>query len=159
MSKRDYYKVLDVPRTATEADIKKAYRRLAMKYHPDRNPGDHAAEEKFKEAAEAYAILADSEKRSLYDRFGHAGVKSAAGAGLETTRVTCAVWTVEPLVPVMVSGYEPGATLEVVVTASVDAPPPVTVEGVNDPLAPVGRPDTVSATLPLKPPVGVTFVV
>ena len=81
MSKRDYYEILGVGKTASEADIKSAYRKQAMKYHPDRNPGDHAAEEKFKEAAEAYAILADSEKRSLYDRFGHAGVKSAAGAG------------------------------------------------------------------------------
>ena len=81
MAKRDYYEVLGVEKSASADDIKKAYRKLAMKYHPDRNPGDHAAEEKFKEAAEAYAILADSEKRSLYDRFGHAGVKSAAGAG------------------------------------------------------------------------------
>ena len=81
MSKRDYYEILGVAKTASDGDIKSAYRKQAMKYHPDRNPGDHAAEEKFKEAAEAYAILADSEKRSLYDRFGHAGVKSAAGAG------------------------------------------------------------------------------
>ena len=81
MSKRDYYDILGVAKTASDSDIKSAYRKQAMKYHPDRNPGDHAAEEKFKEAAEAYAILADSEKRSLYDRFGHAGVKSAAGAG------------------------------------------------------------------------------
>jgi molecular chaperone DnaJ len=81
VSKRDYYEILGVAKTANDSDIKSAYRKLAMKYHPDRNPGDHAAEEKFKEAAEAYAILADSEKRSLYDRFGHAGVKSAAGAG------------------------------------------------------------------------------
>jgi molecular chaperone DnaJ len=81
VSKRDYYEVLGVARTASDGDIKSAYRRLAMKHHPDRNPGDHAAEEQFKEAAEAYAILADAEKRSLYDRFGHAGVKSAAGGG------------------------------------------------------------------------------
>jgi molecular chaperone DnaJ len=81
VSKRDYYDILGVAKTASDSDIKSAYRKQAMKYHPDRNPGDHAAEEKFKEAAEAYAILADSEKRSLYDRFGHAGVKSAAGAG------------------------------------------------------------------------------
>ena len=81
MSKRDYYDVLGVIRTASETEIKSAYRKLAMKYHPDRNPGDKAAEEKFKEAAEAYAILADGEKRSLYDRFGHAGVSSAAGGG------------------------------------------------------------------------------
>jgi molecular chaperone DnaJ len=81
VSKRDYYDILGVVKTATDGEIKSAYRKQAMKYHPDRNPGDHAAEEKFKEAAEAYAILADTEKRSLYDRFGHAGVKSAAGAG------------------------------------------------------------------------------
>ena len=81
MSKRDYYDVLGVDRSASDTDIKSAYRRLAMKHHPDRNPGDKAAEEKFKEAAEAYAVLADSEKRSLYDRFGHRGVSSAAGAG------------------------------------------------------------------------------
>jgi len=81
VSKRDYYDVLGVAKTASDSDLKSAYRKLAMKHHPDRNPGDKAAEEKFKEAAEAYAILADGEKRSLYDRFGHAGVKSAAGAG------------------------------------------------------------------------------
>ena len=81
MSKRDYYEVLGVARTATEVEIKSAYRRQALKYHPDRNPGDKTAEEKFKECAEAYAILADAEKRGLYDRFGHQGVSSAAGAG------------------------------------------------------------------------------
>ena len=81
MSRRDYYEILGVARTASDGDIKSAYRKLAMKYHPDRNPGDKAAEDRFKECAEAYAILADTEKRSLYDRFGHAGVKSAAGAG------------------------------------------------------------------------------
>ena len=81
MSKRDYYDILGITRAATDVEIKSAYRKLAMKYHPDRNPGDHKAEEKFKEAAEAYAILADSDKRSLYDRFGHAGVSSASGAG------------------------------------------------------------------------------
>ena len=81
MSKRDYYEVLGISRNASDAEIKSSYRKLAMKYHPDRNPGDKAAEEKFKEAAEAYAILADAEKRSLYDRFGHAGVSSAAAAG------------------------------------------------------------------------------
>ena len=81
MSKRDYYEVLGVSRSATETEIKSAYRKLAMKHHPDRNPGDHTSEERFKEAAEAYAILADAEKRSMYDRFGHAGVSSAAGAG------------------------------------------------------------------------------
>jgi molecular chaperone DnaJ len=81
VSKRDYYEILEVTRTASDGEIKSAYRKLAMKYHPDRNPGDKNAEDRFKEAAEAYAILADTEKRSLYDRFGHAGVSSAAGAG------------------------------------------------------------------------------
>ena len=81
MSKRDYYEILEITRTASETEIKSSYRRLAMKFHPDRNPGDKAAEDKFKEAAEAYAILADAEKRGLYDRFGHQGVSSAASAG------------------------------------------------------------------------------
>ncbi len=80
MSRRDYYEILGVSREATDQHIKSAYRKLALKYHPDRNPGDTQAEERFKEAAEAYAILADTEKRQLYDRFGHAGV-SGAGAG------------------------------------------------------------------------------
>jgi molecular chaperone DnaJ len=77
VSKRDYYEILGVAREATDQQIKSAYRKLALKYHPDRNPDDHKAEESFKEAAEAYAVLADREKRGLYDRFGHAGV----GAG------------------------------------------------------------------------------
>src|SRR5919107_567654 len=82
MSKRDYYEVLAVSRTATDQEIKSAYRRLAVKYHPDKNPNDAAAEEKFKEAAEAYSVLSDPEQRKRYDRFGHAGVSSsAAGAG------------------------------------------------------------------------------
>ena len=76
--KKDYYKVLDVPKTATEADIKKAYRRLAMKYHPDRNPGDYEAEERFKEAKEACEVLTDAQKRAAYDQYGHAGVEAAA---------------------------------------------------------------------------------
>jgi len=79
VSKRDYYEVLGVAKTATEVEIKSAYRKLAMKFHPDKNPGDHTAEDKFKEAAEAYAILAEPEKRAMYDRFGHAGVTSAPG--------------------------------------------------------------------------------
>jgi len=81
MSKRDYYKVLDVPKNATEAEIKKAYRRLAMKYHPDRNPNDHEAEDKFKEAKEACEVLTDAQKRAAYDQFGHAGVEAASRAG------------------------------------------------------------------------------
>lgn len=80
MAKRDYYDVLGVDRNASEADIKKAYRRVAMKYHPDRNPDDKGAEEKFKEASEAYEVLSDAEKRAAYDRYGHDGV-SGAGAG------------------------------------------------------------------------------
>ncbi|HEX7177891.1 MAG TPA: molecular chaperone DnaJ [Pyrinomonadaceae bacterium] len=79
MSKRDYYEVLGVARTATEQEIKSAYRRLAVKFHPDKNPGNAGAEEKFKEGAEAYAVLSDSEQRARYDRFGHAGVSSSAG--------------------------------------------------------------------------------
>src|SRR5918911_2797040 len=81
MAKRDYYEVLGVSRGATEAEIKSAYRKLAVRYHPDKNPGDAAAEEKFKEAAEAYSVLSDAEQRRRYDRFGHAGVSSSAGAG------------------------------------------------------------------------------
>ena len=79
MAKRDYYEVLGVDTSADEKDIKKAYRRVAMKYHPDRNPDDPQAEEKFKEATEAYDVLTDAEKRAAYDRFGHAGVESQMG--------------------------------------------------------------------------------
>ncbi len=79
MSKRDYYEVLEVTRTATDTEIKSAYRRLAIRFHPDKNPGDASAEEKFKEAAEAYGVLADADQRQRYDRFGHAGVSSGAG--------------------------------------------------------------------------------
>lgn len=88
MTRRDYYEVLGVARDASEQDIKSAYRKLALKYHPDRNPGDHQAEERFKEAAEAYAVLADSERRAVYDRFGHAGLNAqgpGAGQGFDPT--------------------------------------------------------------------------
>lgn len=81
MAKRDYYEVLGVSKNATEDELKKAYRRLAMKHHPDRNAGDDSAEEKFKEAKEAFDVLSDSRKRSAYDQFGHAGVDPSAGAG------------------------------------------------------------------------------
>ncbi len=81
MSKRDYYKVLDVPKNAAEADIKKAYRRLAMKFHPDRNPDDSQAEGKFKEAKEAYEVLTDAQKRAAYDQHGHAGVEAINRGG------------------------------------------------------------------------------
>src|SRR6478735_4055441 len=80
-SKRDYYEVLGVAKNADEAEIKKAYRRIAMKFHPDRNPDDPKAEEKFKEASEAYEVLSDAEKRKAYDQFGHAGVNSQFGGG------------------------------------------------------------------------------
>src|SRR6187455_1297369 len=71
MAKRDFYEILGVAKTASADEIKKAYRKVAMQYHPDRNPGDKASEEKFKEAAEAYEILSDPDKRAQYDRFGH----------------------------------------------------------------------------------------
>lgn len=79
MAKRDYYEVLGVSRDATEGDVKKAYRRLAMKHHPDRNVGDASAEERFKEAKEAFEVLSDQRKRAAYDQFGHAGVDPTAG--------------------------------------------------------------------------------
>ena len=81
MAKRDYYEVLGVEKGASEAEIKKAYRKTAMKNHPDQNPGDADAEKRFKEAAEAYAVLSDREKRARYDQFGHAGVDGASGGG------------------------------------------------------------------------------
>jgi len=81
MSKRDYYEVLGVERSADDKEIKKAYRRLAMKYHPDRNPDDAEAEERFKEATEAYEILSDDQKKAAYDQYGHAGVDPNAGGG------------------------------------------------------------------------------
>lgn len=81
MSKRDYYDILGVARSADEKEIKSSYRKLAIKYHPDKNPGDHEAEEKFKEAAEAYDILSNPQKRQRYDQFGHAGNSASGGYG------------------------------------------------------------------------------
>ena len=83
VSKRDYYEILSVTRTATEQEIKSSYRKLALKFHPDRNPGDKESEERFKEAAEAYAVLIDTDKRHMYDRFGHAGLGGAATGGFD----------------------------------------------------------------------------
>ena len=81
MSKRDYYEVLEISKSASAEEIKKAYRKMAIKYHPDKNPGDKEAEEKFKEAAEAYEVLSDDNKKARYDQFGHAGMGGAAGGG------------------------------------------------------------------------------
>src|SRR5271163_3658898 len=81
MSKRDYYEILGVTRTSTEIEIKKAYRQMALKFHPDKNPGNKEAEEKFKEAAEAYDVLSTPEKKQRYDQFGHQGMGGGAGAG------------------------------------------------------------------------------
>ena len=81
MAKRDYYEVLGVAKGASSDEIKKAYRKLAMQHHPDRNPGDKAAETKFKEAAEAYEVLSDEQKKGRYDQHGHAGVEGMGHAG------------------------------------------------------------------------------
>ena len=81
MSKRDYYEVLGVAKDCGDEELKKAYRKLAMKHHPDRNPGDHTAEEKFKECNEAYEVLTDAQKRAIYDKYGHEGLSRTAGAG------------------------------------------------------------------------------
>jgi DnaJ-class molecular chaperone len=86
-AKRDYYEVLGVSRTVTEVELKSVYRKLALQFHPDRNPNNPDAEEKFKEVSEAYAVLADSDKRAAYDRYGHAGLGGSAGqaAGFDPT--------------------------------------------------------------------------
>ena len=81
MSKRDYYEILGVSKNSTETEIKKAYRQKAIEFHPDKNPGNHAAEEKFKEAAEAYEVLSNPEKKQKYDQFGHAGLGNQGGFG------------------------------------------------------------------------------
>jgi molecular chaperone DnaJ len=81
VTKRDYYEVLGVERGTADQELKAAYRKLAMQFHPDRNPGDHSAEEKFKEAAEAYSVLSDPQKRAAYDAYGHQGVAGMGGGG------------------------------------------------------------------------------
>ena len=78
---QDYYETLGVSKNSSESEIKSAYRKVAMKYHPDKNPGDNDAEEKFKQAAEAYSVLSDNDKRARYDQFGHAGVNQANSGG------------------------------------------------------------------------------
>src|SRR4029078_13391226 len=85
MAKRDYYEVLGVGKTASQQEIKSAYRKIAVRDHPDKNPGDKEAEERFKEAAEAYAVLSDADKRARYDRFGHQGVAGAGAGGYDPT--------------------------------------------------------------------------
>lgn len=84
MAKQDYYKLLDLPKSATAEEIKKSYRRLAMKFHPDRNPDNPEAEHKFKECKEAYEVLTDTQKRAVYDQFGHAGLEGSRGGGFNT---------------------------------------------------------------------------
>src|SRR6478609_3341259 len=81
MSKRDFYEILGVSKSASQDEIKKAYRKVAMQFHPDRNPGDKVAEERFKEAAEAYEVLSDADKRAQYDRFGHEGMRAQGFSG------------------------------------------------------------------------------
>ncbi len=88
VTKRDYYEVLGIARDADDGIIKTSYRKLALQFHPDRNPGSHEAEEKFKEAAEAYSVLSDGQKRAAYDRFGHQGVPTAAGGGFDPSQFT-----------------------------------------------------------------------
>ena len=85
MAKRDYYEILDIPRTASADEIKKAYRKMALKFHPDKNPDDPTSEGKFKEAAEAYEVLSDADKRQRYDRYGHDGVKGMHAGGHNMT--------------------------------------------------------------------------
>ena len=97
MAKRDYYEVLGVEKTASVEEIKKAYRKKAIQYHPDKNPGDKQAEENFKEAAEAYDVLSDPQKRQRYDQFGHAGVGGASqgggfGGGMSMDDISLSVW-------------------------------------------------------------------
>lgn len=87
-AKRDYYEILGITRTASEQEIKSSYRKLAMQYHPDRNPGNPQAEDKFKEASEAYSVLIDSEKRSRYDQFGHAGLGNGGFGGFDPSAFT-----------------------------------------------------------------------
>ena len=95
MSKRDYYEVLEVARSANEEEVKKAYRKQAIKFHPDKNPGDKAAEEKFKEVGEAYEVLSDPQKRAAYDQYGHEAFESHSRRG-RTGLLLTRLWLCEP---------------------------------------------------------------
>ena len=91
--KRDYYEVLGLSKSASEAEIKKAYRKLALQFHPDKNPDDKGAESKFKEAAEAYEILSNADKKAKYDRFGHQGVSGGfGGGGMDMNDIFFSIW-------------------------------------------------------------------
>lgn len=93
MAKRDYYEVLGVDKSASADEIKKAYRKKAIQYHPDKNPGDKEAEEKFKEAAEAYEVLSNPDKRARYDQFGHEGMSGAGGLAVDSVEARACPWT------------------------------------------------------------------
>ena len=96
MAKRDYYDVLGVDKGASASEIKKAFRRVAMKHHPDRNPDDKQAEDKFKEAQEAYEVLSDDDKKANFDRFGHASPNQGGGGGAQTL-LTCVMYDIDPV--------------------------------------------------------------
>lgn len=114
-SRRDYYEILEVSREVSTAELKSAYRRLALQHHPDRNPNDPEAAEKFKEASEAYAVLSDPDKRQRYDRFGHGGVAGAPGEALADSTRRCSgisriCWATSSVFRARARDARPGAT-------------------------------------------------